>query len=60
MSQSEIDDVSIIGWAFEQGYKMGLSDAKEGVFADINNTVQGFIESHLKKERLKEKLSESA
>lgn len=38
-------ELSTLSWAFEQGYKMGLSDAKEGIFADISETVNGFVES---------------
>jgi hypothetical protein len=41
ISHSEIQDK--LEWAFEEGYKLGRGDAKEGIFIDLDTVVEQFI-----------------
>lgn len=44
-SSNKISDSDIQGkleWAFEEGYKLGRVDAKEGIFIDLDEVVEQF------------------
>lgn len=40
ISQGDILDK--LEWAFEEGYKLGRVDAKEGIFIDLDEVVEQF------------------
>ena len=40
INHSDIQDK--LEWAFEEGYKLGLGDAKEGIFIDLDVIVDQF------------------
>ena len=39
-SHSDVQDK--LEWAFEEGYKLGRDDAKEGIFIDLDTVVDQF------------------
>jgi hypothetical protein len=40
ISYSDIQDK--LEWAFEEGYRLGKGDAKEGIFIDLDAVVEQF------------------
>ena len=37
-------DIEMIKWAFEKGYSLGHTDSQEGIFLDLKEVLQVFLE----------------
>lgn len=40
---NNINDIEIIEWAFEKGYRLACADSKDGVHIDFNETKKYFL-----------------